>query len=124
MSSTEHTARVVAEAHAFALITWPAAALAAHFAAGGEDGWTIAAGAWLVLFHAIAYRRGVAFGNLMLLLSGTVAWGSTAYPSSWVFAAFPLLLIGLHGAERALLRRAAATADGSPGEGASAAPIR
>jgi hypothetical protein len=53
-----------------------------------------------------------------------VAWGSTAYPSSWVFAAFPLLLIGLHGAERALLRRAAATADGSPGEGASAAPIR
>jgi hypothetical protein len=58
------------------------------------------------------------------LLSGTVAWGSTAYPSSWVFAAFPLLLIGLHGAERALLRRAAAPADGSPGEGASAAPIR
>ncbi len=125
MASVEGTARVLAEAHAFALITWPAAALGAHFAAGGENGWAIAVLSWLTLFQAAAYRRGAAFGNLMLLLSAIVAWAWTTYPSPWACAAFPLLLIGLHGAERALLRRHAASPETPAAESAvTAAPAR
>lgn len=106
-AGAEELLRPLAEPYAFALITWPAAALALRLAAAGEQGWAIAAVSWLTLFAVAAYRRGAGFGNVMLLTNAAVAWASTAYPSPWAFAAFPLLLIGLHGAQRALLRRRA-----------------
>lgn len=107
-------ARALVEPIAFALLTWPAAALAVHWSTPGETGWRIAALIWLAIFHLAAYGRGrgAAFGNTMLLLSGIVAVAWTTFPAAWAFVAFPLLLIGLHGAQRALLRRSSQGAGG------------
>lgn len=95
-----------AEPFAFALITWPAAAAAALPSSPETTWWQLGAMAWLALFHLAAYGRGrgAAFGNLTLLMSVVVAAAAAGFPSAWSFAAFPLLLIGLHGAQRALLR--------------------
>jgi hypothetical protein len=109
-------ARPLSEPFAFALLTWPAAAAAMHWSSADDLAWRVAALLWLALFHFAAYRRGrgAAFGNTMLLMSGVVAWSWPSFPDGWALAAFPVLLIGLHGAQRALLRR--------PGEGAGPPP--
>ncbi len=100
----------LAEPFAFALVTWPAAALVVHL--GDNDFWLrLAAGLWLLAFQLAAYGRGrgVGFGNAMLLTSVVTALAWWAFPSPWCWLAFPLLLIGLHGAERALLRQRGVT---------------
>lgn len=100
-------ASALSEPFAFALLAWPAAAATMYWSTPDDLAWRIAALLWLALFHLAAYRRGrgSGFGNTMLLLSGTVAWAWSNFPDSWTLAAFPVLLIGLHGAQRALLRR-------------------
>ncbi|MCB1886573.1 MAG: hypothetical protein KDH20_03100 [Rhodocyclaceae bacterium] len=95
----------LAEPFAFALVTWPAAALVVHLT--DDTFWLrLAAGVWLLAFQFAAYGhgRGVGFGNAMLITSGVTALAWWAFPSPWCWLAFPLLLIGLHGAQRALLR--------------------
>ncbi|MBK8890359.1 MAG: hypothetical protein IPN75_08110 [Dechloromonas sp.] len=100
-------ARPLSEPFAFALLTWPAAAAAMHWSSADDLAWRVAALLWLALFHFAAYGRGrgAAFGNTMLLMSGVVAWAWGSFPEGSTLAAFPVLLIGLHGAQRALLRR-------------------
>ena len=95
-----------AEPFAFALVTWPAAAMAVQLSAADDFWWRIAALLWLTAFHLAAYgnQRGAAFGNITLLTSTIVAGAWALFPSPWAFAALPLLLIGLHGGQRALLR--------------------
>ena len=102
----------LAEPYAFALITWPVAAAAVQFATAEDFWWQIAAIVGLVLLHMSAYGRGrgAAFGNLLILMSVTVAGAWAILPSAWAFVAFPILLIGLHGAQRALWRAYAAIA--------------
>lgn len=112
-------ANALGEPFAFALLTWPAAAATMYWSAPDDLAWRIVALLWLALFHLTAYHRGrgPGFGNTMLLLSGTVAWAWSNVPDGWTLAAFPVLLIGLHGAQRALLRRQGGHA-GTPGESA------
>ncbi len=109
-------ARPLSEPFAFALLTWPAAAAAMHWSSADDLAWRVAALLWLAIFHFAAYRRGrgAAFGNTMLLMSGVVAWSWASFPELWTLAAFPLLLIGLHGGQRALLRRSCAGAGPQP----------
>jgi len=97
----------LADPFAFALVTWPAAALAVQLSAPEEAVWRIVSIVWLAIFQLAAYRRGrgAGFGNVMLFTTAVVALAWWAFPSRWCWAAFPLLLIGLHGAQRALLRR-------------------
>jgi hypothetical protein len=97
----------LAEPYAVALITWPAAVAAVHWETPEVFWWRVAACVWLAVFHLAAYRRGGGFGNVMLLLSAIAAWAWAMFPSPWVWCAFPLLLIGLHGAQRALFKRQA-----------------
>lgn len=105
-------AHALAEPFGLALLTWPAAAAAVHLGCIGETGWQVAALAWLALFVLAAYggRRGAPFGSVMLLTSGVVAGAAWLHPSPWAWAALPLLLAGLHGAQRARLRALGALA--------------
>ena len=57
MALPEGAVRAFSEPYAFVLITWPAAALAAHLTDSGNSGhsgWTIAALSWLTFFHVTA----------------------------------------------------------------------
>lgn len=100
--------RQLAEPFAFALVTWPAAFAAARVPPDAHPGWLVAALIVLAVFHLTAYGRGrgIGFGNVMLFGSGIVGLAAWGYPSPWCWGAFPLLLISLHGAQRALLRQA------------------
>lgn len=101
-------ARALAEPYAFALLTWPA--VIALMAAPDWPGWApVALWAWLAAMQLAAYTggRGAGFGNVMLFTSGIVALACHSHPSPWTLAALPALLIGLHAAQRARLKRGA-----------------
>jgi len=101
----------LAEPFAFALVTWPAAVAAARISPDAHPGWLVGALIVLAVFHLTAYGRGrgIGFGNVMLFSSGVVALAAWGFPSAWCWGAFPLLLISLHGAQRALVRQAGLT---------------
>jgi len=111
-----HTENPSAEPFAFALVQWPALIGVLAF---DDTGWLLAArialGAWLALTVLAAYsgRRGVAFGNTMLLLLACVAGAWWAYPGAWVLAWLAPLLIGLHAAQRTRLRPTQAADSGA-----------
>lgn len=99
-------AKALGEPYAFALLTWPA--VIALMAAPGWPEWTrIALWAGLAAMQIAAYTggRGAGFGNTMLFTSGIVALACHGHPSPWSLAALPALLIGLHAAQRARLKR-------------------
>ena len=103
----DRRARVVtalADPFAFAIVQWPAVlvALAAPWLA-----LQIVAGVWLLLTVPASYmgNRGAGFGNLMVLLCAFVAGAWWSYPSLWTFAWVPAVMIGLHSAQRARLKR-------------------
>lgn len=101
-------AKALGEPYAFALLTWPA--VIALMAAPDWPGWArIALWIWLAAMQLAAYTggRGAGFGNVMLFTSGIVALACHSHPSPWILAALPALLIGLHAAQRARLKRGA-----------------
>lgn len=101
-------AKTLAEPYAFALLTWPA--VTALMAAPDWPGWApVALWIWLAAMQLAAYTggRGAGFGNTMLFTSGIVALACHGHPSPWTLAALPALLIGLHAAQRARLKRGA-----------------
>ena len=101
-----------AEPLAFALLQWPAvlAALALP-----DEGWglalRVAAGLWLLVTAIAAFQRGrgFAFGTLMALVAGAVAAAWWLYPEPAAVTLLPLMLFGLHAAQRARLQRLADT---------------
>lgn len=100
--------RALAEPYAFALLTWPAVIALMVLPAWPE--WTrIALWAGLAAMQIAAYTggRGAGFGNVMLFTSGIVALACHGHPSPWSLAALPALLISLHAAQRARLKRGA-----------------
>ncbi|TCJ12329.1 hypothetical protein EZJ19_12390 [Parasulfuritortus cantonensis] len=106
MTDTDLSNRL-AEPYAFALVTWPAVLglltpLPEAWATWAQAGLAV----WLAAMQLGAYARGVGFGNVMLFLSGTVALAAYGHPSPWSLAALPVLLVGLHAAQRARLDRA------------------
>ncbi|GAB3255304.1 hypothetical protein [Chitinimonas naiadis] len=98
--------QLLAEPYVFALLTWPAAALVEYFQHTGQNGYRIATLVWLAVFHLAAYgrQRGLAFGNLLLVLSVSVVIATASFPSPWVALELPVLLIGLYAAQRARLQ--------------------
>ena len=100
-----------AEPFAFALLQWPA--LVGVLSLDGS-GWLqvlrVTLGVWLAITVLVAYsgRRGVGFGNTMLLLLGCVAGAWWSHPGAWMLAWLAPLLVGLNAAQRALDHRAAA----------------
>lgn len=98
-------ARALAEPFAFALVTWPAVVgLMVPLLA---DWGRIVVGVWLAAMQFAAYggRRGAGFGNAMLAASGVVAAACLTYPSPWTLAWLAPLLVVLHTAQLARLRR-------------------
>lgn len=103
---------LIAEPYAFAVLLWPAV-VGAFLLAGQDDAliWRYVLYAWLAIMHLAAYggKRGMGFGNVMLFNSAVVLMACYTHPSPWSLAWLPLLLIGLHAAQRArFLRRSAA----------------
>lgn len=102
--NTDRLRHALAEPHAFALVTWPAAAALLVW-----PDWPLAArvalAVWLAALHLAAYSRGSGFGNAMLLASGIVAGAVHYHPSPWAWLAFPALLITLGAAQSIVLKR-------------------
>ncbi|MDM0030035.1 hypothetical protein [Variovorax saccharolyticus] len=94
-----------AEPFAFALLQWPAMF---GLLSLGDSGWPwvarLALGAWLVLSVVAGYsgRRGVGFGNTMLLLLACVVGAWWCRSSAWAVLWLAPLLIGLLAAQQAL----------------------
>jgi hypothetical protein len=104
MSASTPLAKPLAEPFAFALVTWPAV-----IALLGAPQWPLWArillGVWLAAMQLAAYGRGFGFGNIMLFLSGVIALACLGHPSPWILLWLPVVMIGLHAAQQARLRR-------------------
>jgi hypothetical protein len=92
----------LAEPYAFAMLIWPAViALATPLSDGWADWMRYTTMGWLVAMQLAAYtgRRGIGFGNAVLLMSGIVALACASFPSPWTLAWLPALLVTLHAAQ-------------------------
>lgn len=101
---------VSAEPLAFAALQWPAALAAMALP---DEGWGLAlrivAGLWVLMIGIAAFQRGrgFAFGFLMAAVAIAVVATWWLYPSPAAMAMLPLILFGLHAAQRSRLQRVA-----------------
>lgn len=114
--------RALAEPYAFVLLLWPAVIGLWLLSGTQGDGlyrWGLYT--WLGISHLAAYGggRGAGFGNLMLLLSLSVALACHSPPSPWTLAWLPVLLIGLLAAQRSRVQRLLDHKEGREGVPAS-----